>query len=333
MNLNQLMFSKTQQRTLLEQWLTCDEYGMSTLQFCEQLIRFGDGQSKLIGKAGLVSLESGSMVSALNGWFPPLLVSSINVAEQAGDRQLGLKAALAQLEGGQNIVLRLAGIVAIPFSSLIGAGTLGVYVSGEILKSVSINGVSGIGNTVNHTVAVYGPITVIAGIIAMAVIAVSFNFWCGQSRTWTNNLPLYQQYRLSQAQTLLTSLGNLSRCGMKLDDALSAVSRSGASLYLQSHIAIMRNHLDGGGEKNLGKIMNTGLLQPFERANLEVLGETGDSATLLLKSGRNHEKTLQKQMGLISAVLPKLTVVLAVFLLLGLLGTAMSQLLDMMNRM
>ena len=35
-NINQWLFSKEQQRTLLEQWLTCDEYGMSTLQFCEQ---------------------------------------------------------------------------------------------------------------------------------------------------------------------------------------------------------------------------------------------------------------------------------------------------------
>ena len=331
-NINQWLFSKEQQRTFLEQWLTCDEYGMNTLQFCQQLVRFGDSQSQSIGRAGLVALENGTVIPALEGWLPALVINSIDVAEQAGNRQLGLKAALAQLEGGQNVILRLAGVIAVPFFALIGAGSLGVFVSGEILKSVSSAGV-GIGNTINQAVAIYGPLAVMAFSASMVAVAVSFGLWRGELRTHTNNWPLYKQYRLSQAHALLTSLGNLSKCGMKLDDALGAVSASGATRYLQSHIAQMRQRIDEEGEKNLGKIMNTGLLLPFERANLEVLGETGDNAKLLLKSGSNHEKALKKQMGFISAVLPKLTVVLAILLLLGLLGSAMSQLMDMMNQL
>jgi type II secretory pathway component PulF len=160
MNINQKLFSKKQQVALIEQWLTCDEYGMSTQQFCTQLVEHGDSQSKEIGEAGLLALNGGSVTSALKGWLPELVVNSIEIAEKAGHRKTGLEGALRQLEGGQNVIKRLAGIMVIPFIVTLLISLLGVFVSGEILKAVSglsQQSVGGVGQDFHDWVVVWGP--------------------------------------------------------------------------------------------------------------------------------------------------------------------------------
>lgn len=336
MNLNQRLFSKQQQVALIEQWLTCDEYGMSTQKFCEQLVEYGDSQSKEIGEAGLLALNGGSVTSALKGWLPEVVVNSIEVAEEAGHRKMGLEGALRQLEGGQNVIRRLAGIMTIPFFVTLLISLLGVFVSGEILKAISglsRQSVGGIGQDFHDAVALWGPWITLVILGVLSGVSVSFTLWHSPSRNITNNWPLYQQYRLATVAALLGSLGNLSQCGMKLDDALAAISNASSSRYLKNHIKTMRIRIEEDGEKNLGKILDTGLLLTFEHANLEVLGDTGDYAKLLLKSAKNHDKAVKKQLDMMSVFLPNMALVMAVLLLVTLVGASMVQLFEMINNL
>ena len=170
--LNQLLFWQNDQVTLLEQWKNCDEYGLTTKQFCEALIENGTTATKEIGIAGRDAPARGQhFTDVLMDWLPPMIVCAITTAENAGDRQAGLTAAINQLQGGQNIILNIIKALWFPFTLLLVTGALGLYVSDEILKGITVK--EGMGQTMNTIVSTYGiPLAIFSiGLLVITALA------------------------------------------------------------------------------------------------------------------------------------------------------------------
>lgn len=320
--LSQLAFSKADQLAFLEQWQTCDEFGLTTRQFCQSLVANGTESSKQIGAAGL---QTQRLTDVLHGWLPELVIAGIEVATEAGDRQTGLKSAISQLQGGQNIVGKIASVLVFPFAIAIGVGAMGVYVSGQILSAGGDKLVNTMAMDIHNIVATWGVWVAAFFVSVLALLSVLLPTLHGGLRFQLDNLPIFSVYRLSMATSLLDTLANLQSCGLKLGEALKAVEQS-SEPYLRSHARQMLKQ--SISQENLGEIVDTGLLQPFELSAIKVLGSHGQRSELLYKSARAHEKLMKKRLDIMSAVLPKIGLILAILLMLTLVGSATEALLS-----
>ncbi|PSU42839.1 hypothetical protein C9J12_28675 [Photobacterium frigidiphilum] len=326
-SLTQLLFSQQDQITLLAQWKHCDEYGLSTRQFCDALIENGTSTTKEIGQAGKDAPTRGEhFTDVLMDWYPPHIVNAIAFAEQAGDRQAGLTAGINQLQGGQNIMLSIIKLLWFPFALMIVAGGLGLYVSDSILDSMKEKG--GIGQTLNDIVSTYGIAIALGLLLFIFLITLALPTLTGPLRRHLDSLPVFAVYKIATAASVLNTLGNLLACGIKLDDALKAIETSG-SPYERFHAQQMRDQRVG--KMNLGDILDTGLLLPFELGALKILGSHGSYAPLLLKSALAHQADVKHRFAVMSDILPKVGLLLVALLLGGLMGTAMAQLLSTVN--
>ncbi|MCR4535556.1 hypothetical protein [Shewanella xiamenensis] len=325
-SLTQWAFTTKDQIALLEQWQSSDEYGLTTRQFCESLIENGTSATKHIGTAGLDAPARGEQFTdVLEGWLPPLVISAITVSTLAGDRQKGLKAAIRQLQGGQNIVGKIAALLAIPFLITIGVGGLGVYVSSQVLAAVPEAMQAGFGQQVNDIAVLWGPVVAVLCVLLLVAFAFALPRVTGQLREGLDNLPVFSLFKTATTASLMESTANLLSCGMKLDDALASIE-SHAQPFMRSHISQMRQR--SIGQENLGEIMDTGLLLPFERSALKVLGGYADNSVLLFKSAKAHQIVVERRIALMSAILPKVGLLVAIAVLATLVASSVMQLLD-----
>ncbi|MGE6454385.1 hypothetical protein ACQKC5_18565 [Shewanella baltica] len=325
-SLTQWAFTTKDQIALLEQWQSSDEYGLTTRQFCESLIENGTTATKHIGTAGLDAPARGEQFTdVLQGWLPPLVISAITVSTLAGDRQKGLKAAIRQLEGGQNIVGKIAALLAIPFLITIGVGGLGVYVSNQVLAAAPELNPFGLGQLVNDIAVLWGPVVAVFCVVFLMILAFALPRVTGQLREGLDNLPIFSLFKTATTASLMESVANLLSCGMKLDDALASIGTHGQP-FITSHVSQMRQR--SIGQENLGEIMDTGLLLPFERSALKVLGGYADNSVLLFKSAKAHQKVVERRIALMSAILPKVGLLVAIAVLATLIGTSVMQLLE-----
>ncbi|WP_394230515.1 type II secretion system F family protein [Shewanella colwelliana] len=324
-SLSQWSFTTSDQIALVEQWQSCDEYGLTIRQFCESLIENGTSATKKIGAAGMDALGRGeSLIDVLHGWLPPLIISAIAVATKAGDRQQGLKAAIKQLEGGQNVVAKIAAALAVPFAITLMVGSLGVYISDKVLSGMDANA-NGMGQQVLDVAQFWGPGLAIFCLVFLMTLAFALPRITGPFREVLNRLPVFALYKTATAASLMESIGNLLSCGMKLDDALASIE-SHSQPFVKSHVRQMREQ--SIGQDNLGETINSGLLLPFELSALKVLGSHADNSILLLKSAKAHQKVVTKRFSLMSSALPKVGLLIAIAVLATLVGSAVSQLLE-----
>lgn len=322
--LETLLFTRANQKELLEQWLQCDEDGLTVTQFCELLVKHGDDSTKKIGKEGLEAPGKGKAFSdVLAKWCAPIVASTIASAESAGNRKIGIEAALNELSGGQNVMGRLFKTVAFPMLTVLGVGYLGVYVSGEILGAVRAP--QGFAIDFRSYLQGSGLLTLVA--LATALVSMGFSMprWAGSSRQWVDSLPLYSHYRIGAAAGLLRTLCNLSSAGMNLNEALEVAAKNGTP-YLRGHINVMRERLVT--ENNIGKVLDSGLLLPKSQSNLEVLGESAQVTRLLERAALYHQSEVTKRLNRIDLVLPKIILILAIIMLAVLIGSSMMLLLN-----
>lgn len=323
----QWMFTTVDQIAFLEQWRSLDEYGLSTRKLCLALIENGTPAMKHIGQAGLdAPANNQQFTDVLVGWLPDVVIAGIAIAIEEGVTQLGLEGAIKQLQGGQRVVSRIAAVLAFPFALTVGVGVLGVFVSSKILNASRSQG--GIGQTVLDGVTLWGLPMAIGCVALLVGLAFLLSNWSGTSRQWVNGWPVFTLYKHAVTSGLLATLGNLLSCGMKLDDALRAIEAH-SDPFLRDHVSHMRDR--NIGQDNLGIILDTGLLLPFELTTLKVLGSEVDYHVLLTKSAARHQQSVNKRLVRMGAVLPKIGLLIAIALLALLIGSAMSQLFSTMQ--
>lgn len=322
MSFEQWLFGKNDQIALLEQWRTCVEFGMTTKAFCQKLVDNGSDATKKIGQAGLDAPGQGrQFADVLEGWLSPVVVSTLLIAEKNGQLKAGLDIAIEELEGGQGIMMSLFHIIVWPTLTLIGLGLLGVYISGEIIKTASLEHT--MAQTWRSVVQGPGAMTLMVWVGLLLLCAVAMPVWIGSTRRWADSLWLFSHYRIAAAGNLLATLANLSRAGMNLSQAMEEIAPS-SSRYLKAHLAQMRKQLET--QDNPGKALNTGLLLNDAQINLDVMGDIAPLTRLLESAAKQHQTHSQKQLTRMRLWLPKIILVLAILLLISLVGTAMASL-------
>ncbi|MGF1872018.1 hypothetical protein [Photobacterium indicum] len=321
-NLDQWLFTSTDQIAFLEQWLNYMDFGLSTRQFCDALIASGTEATKAIGQAGRdAPAEGGTFIGALTGWFPEIILTAIQVASDSGDIKVGIGAAIKQLQGGQQIIWQLTKVLAFPFCITIGVGGLGVYVAGKVLDASREP--AGMGLIVRETVMTWGLPLAVLCVLLLIAISISLPRWSGKGRQACDGLPLFSLYKVASAATLLDTLSNLLACGMKLDGALAAIEEN-STPFIKGHVAQMRAQKTG--ELNLGNVLDTQLLLPAQLVPLKMLGDIGNFTVLLNKSAVAHHTYTTRRLTRMKNVLPMIGILIAILLLATLVGAAVYQL-------
>ncbi|AUI88954.1 hypothetical protein BS333_21475 (plasmid) [Vibrio azureus] len=317
-----LLFDKKDQKALLEQWRTCAEYGMTTKDFCQKLANSQSSSVRKIGEAGLNAPGQGkTFTEVLEGWLSPVALSTLIIAEKNGQLRHGLDIALNELEGGQNVMMKLFAITAFPLLVFFGLGTLGVYISGEIIQTADLEGT--MATTVRDFVSGPGLVFFTTLMALGAIISLVMPWWTGPARTMADNVWPFCDYRYGVAGNLLSTLGHLSEAGISLTGAIEEV-RPHSNRYLRYHLEEVKTNLET--ESNPGRAFDTGLLLHDAQDNLNVVGDIAPLTTLLNKSAEQHKRHLQKKMATMSLIVPKVILLLAIALLISLVGSAMGAL-------
>ncbi|MFA0054247.1 MULTISPECIES: type II secretion system F family protein [Vibrio] len=322
MNLHAWLFTRQDQLNLLEQWAMCEEDGLTTMQFCQLLQQHGNSTEKKIGQEGLEAAAQGRDFSlVLARWCSPMVVGAIDAGERAGRRLLGIQVAIGTLQGGQNVMGRLAVVLALPFGILCAMGAMGLYISGEIIHTANLQ--FGLGVSLHDTLAATLPALALGCISLALLITVALPLWSGVGRQVADKVPLFSHYRLGVASGFLDTLGRLSETGLSLDEALAIISPK-ATPYLQHHIRRMRNTLLK--TSNLGSVMDTGLLMNKTQTTLHVLGESQALTRLLMRASAHHREAVEKKMKRLEVWWPKIFLLIGIGLLLTLVSSVMGDL-------
>ena len=203
----------------------------------------------------------------------------------------------------------------------LGLGTLGVYISGDIIETVSLEGT--IATTVRDFVTGPGFISFITLMALGVIIRLVMPLWTGPKRAMIDKVWPFCDYRYGVAGNLLSTLGHLSEAGISLTGAIEEV-RPHSNRYLRYHLDEIKTNLET--ESNPGRAFDTGLLLHDAQDNLNVVGDIAPLTTLLNKSAEQHKRHLQKKMATMSLIVPKVILLLAIVLLLSLVGSAMAAL-------
>ncbi|GAM65475.1 hypothetical protein JCM19232_4975 [Vibrio ishigakensis] len=122
--------------------------------------------------------------------------------------------------------------------------------------------------------------------------------------------------------TLFKTLSSLTKCGIKLNDALELVHEKNTP-FLKWHIETMQSQ--SIGQSNLGRILDTGLVLPSELNALKILGERVDYYELLTKSSEHHSDYVTAQLKKMQEWLPKAGLIITIVLLGSLISSSAYQ--------
>ncbi|RSD31737.1 type II secretion system F family protein [Vibrio pectenicida] len=318
-------FGRHEQRALLEQWLLCLEDGLTIKEFCLLLAEHETGSAKKIGQEGLSAPGRGqTFTHVLSKWCDPVVVAAVDAAEQSGQLGLGVKSAIDELDGSQNIMGQLAYVTLVPFLILVGMSLLGAYVSGEIL--LAMPNATGFAVVLRDGVIQGGPWAASLTLLVLFTISLALPRWSGPMRARIDKWPLFYHYRLGVAAQTLRTLSNLSSAGMTLSVAMKLMNPH-ASQYMRWHLD--RMHAQLSTQTNLGQVMDTGLLLPKSVSNLKVLGDNHQQfSRLLARTAKHHSDVATRKLSRLKQLLPKVIMVASVLMLGTLILTSMMQLLN-----
>lgn len=298
-----MKLSRRSQIALLTVIYRLSRAGISMADIATHLAEYGNTAEKHIGNSITESIESGKRFSpGLKPFVDPLAYESVAAGEFSGQFTDGLLNALETLRTQSASGLSLLYALVKPLSALLallyGVGLLGTVAipqlvdmipadkrhSASVLRIVETFGV-------NVDTFLLPIVLLVAALIALAIV--SAPVLTGQLRSSLDNLPIYRQYRLIQAGNFLGSLANITKAGHSLKDSLEQLY-STAGPYMQWHISKMLDVLESG-QKNIGSIVDTGLLNAPELRTIILLGEIGETSDTLQKSSEIHREILNDQ--------------------------------------
>lgn len=298
-----MKLSRRAQIALLTVIYRLSRAGISMADIAIHLTEYGNTSEKTIGSSLTESIESGKRFSpGLKQFIDPLAYESVAAGEYSGQFTDGLLNALETLKtqsaSGLSLLVALLKPLGALMALLYGVGFLGTQGIPKVIDMIPAQKRHGAGmlkmvESFGVTVDTYLlPVaSVIAALILLAIV--SAPVFTGQLRAQMDNLPIFRQYRLIQAGNFLGSLANITKAGHSLKDSLEQLF-STAGPYMQWHIGKMLDVLESG-QKNIGSIVDTGLLNAPELRTIVLLGEIGEISDTLQKSSEIHREILKDQ--------------------------------------
>ena len=297
--------SKRAQQRLLADLHRLAKAGLKQHQVAEQLVLFGSKTQRKIGRSIISSLDTGDRFSVgLKPYITSMAWEALVANEATGKWAQGLahaqKAVTTQSAATSQLITALLfpvlGLMALVVLAGMNA-TQFLPLLGELVPQRLWGGLTLASLHIGQFCSTWGANIGFASLVLLIVCTVTLPFFSGRARKLVDNLPLYRQYRLIQVSTLLRSMSHLSQAGFHLNDTLIHLMRH-TTPYLQAHMAIMKQRLDQG-EVNLGRTMDTGILNRAEQHSMLILGEIGDNSTTLANCANIHHELLISEIDLI----------------------------------
>jgi type II secretory pathway component PulF len=234
----------------------------------------------LAARSILNALETGAaLADGFVGWFPLEAIEAVRSGESAGDVRGALTSIAASLEKRAGLVGLVAGELSYPAILLmqvtgilgyIGSKSVGIFQTmSDLLPkerwpelSITIESASAMvrGYWFMIPILIFG---------ALSLFRSSLKNHIGSSREWLDKMPIFSTYRRMVTSEFLGSLALMMSNGVKLKVAINLLERN-ASPYLSTHLARMRMRLEQG-TTNMGKVLDTGLLDDDLMRRLELL--------------------------------------------------------------
>ncbi|MCS6162456.1 hypothetical protein [Shewanella baltica] len=307
-SLEQMFFNHKRQIKLLRNIHRLARCGVEQKLIAEQLIRYGQPTERKIGEGILRSIGNGQGFSlGTKPWLDSLAYEALAAGEHTGEWARGVQNAIITLSSKSASTSLLVKALWKPIAGIIAMLAVSAGISlymFPMLDGIMTRGRKG---QISQMAASFGDFWVdwgllIGSITLLVVIAVflSLPVMTGNIRKQIDNFPVYRQYRLIQTGAFLRSMGNLTLAGFGLKEALLQTKRH-ANRYLLHHIAEMLKKIEGG-KKNLGNIMETGLLNKSEENSLYLLGQIGGTPETLLSSADIHHELLIDEIELIKSI-------------------------------
>lgn len=299
--------SQSAQQRLLGDLHRLAKAGLEQKKVAEQLVLFGNKTHQKIGKQILTALNEGdSFATGLKPWLTSIAWEALAANEATGHWAQGLAHASQALLAQNAATLQLLKALLFPVLGLVVLiGLAGVNAT-QFLPMLSTlvperlwGGLTLISLYLGHFSATWGANIGVACLSLMVLATLTLPWLKGPLRQYVDNLPLYRQYRLIQVSTLLRSMGYLSQAGFSLQDALTHLKRH-TTPYLRGHMTLMQRHIQQG-EGNLGRIMDTGILNKAEHHSMLILGALDDKEDTLNNCANIHHELLMSEIAIIKS--------------------------------
>ncbi|NSM26839.1 hypothetical protein HT094_22325 [Shewanella sp. ZOR0012] len=307
-SLEQLLFNHKRQIKLLRNIHRLARSGVEQKLIAEQLIKYGQPTERKIGEGILRSIANGQGFSlGTKPWLDSLAYEALAAGEHTGEWARGVQNAIITLSSKSASTSLLVKALWKPIMGIVAMLAVSAGISFymfPMLDGIMLRGTKG---QIPQLAANFGEFwldwgLLIGSITLLFVVAVflSLSVMTGNFRKQIDNFPVYRQYRMIQTGAFLRSMGNLTLAGFGLKEALLQTKKH-ANRYLLHHIAEMLKKIEWG-EKNLGTIMATGLLNKSEENSLYLLGQIGGTSETLLNSADIHHELLTEEIELIKSI-------------------------------
>ncbi|MCW8348725.1 type II secretion system F family protein [Vibrio sp. ZSDZ65] len=278
------------QLMLFDQLIGLHSAGLGQKDILLQLQKFGGKSEQTVAKYALNEMGKGlSLAHSLKPFLSELAFQSLLAGESTGHPQQGLEDAKRVLStqnlGASTLIKAMALPIAISVMLLSVAALCSTFVFPALAEQMPMRRWGSVatfayqlGLLAKQTLPILIPLLIALGI----GITLALPRWSGRRQHLIEHLPLFWHYRLLQSVNLMTALGNQISAGMGVKKALNH-SHKNATPYLKAHLDIMLTRISQG-KTNIGDVLSSGLLRREDENLLKLMGETGQTGEVLLKS-------------------------------------------------
>ncbi|MCD9553951.1 hypothetical protein GLP31_15875 [Photobacterium carnosum] len=273
---------------------------LSPKEHLEQVVKFGSKKQAIPANYMLEKMRSSKPLSvAMEGWFPPVVIQAIRAGESNRKIDEALDNAVDALNNG-GIIGKILGSNAYSlFLLFLGTAanvTAFLFIFEPKLEEVSLrywSPISKIAYDIGYMFVYQSSYYVIGFSLFFFLWGKFLGRKTSKFRSKFDNFPVFKEYRVYNATTLLSSLSLMFKSNIAPNASLPLIEKCTTG-YLKSHVELMIARLGSGKNNSIGSVMATGLLTDGELARIEVLTSKNSRSIgfVLDMSKQQHQKML-----------------------------------------
>lgn len=310
-----LTFFKSDQIEFLDDFQELVDSGLEEKAICLNFMKYGTAATKCLASEMTMAIRNGKKITvAMEGWFSPLVISTIAAGKETGDMVMGLNIGSSVLRDASGLTSDIFKAVIYPLSIL----AVIVGISGgpayEYLLTTQETLPLHRWGAISHTawnIANFchnWKFVVLFGMLAVIALL-----------TWVlPNVPdrgdldkaiIFKQYRDLNAIAVLASVSSLMKAGVSLKDCLSIIGQ-GSGRWLSAKLRAAKLKITSG-KKNYGDIFDVGLVNEPEIQRIKILSNSEDIPSVLMKSSERQRRKLKKQIARLAFLANALAMLMA----------------------
>ncbi|WP_318441627.1 type II secretion system F family protein [Photobacterium leiognathi] len=296
----QLTFKRKIQIEFVSDMAVSLRCNLSAKEHLEQVVKFGSKKQAIPARYMLAKMKASKPLSvAMEGWFPPVVIQAVRAGESNRKLDEALDNAVDALNNG-GIIGKVLGSNAYSLF-LISLGTIANVVAFLFIFEPKLDEVSlRFWSPVSKVAYNVGYMFVYQSLYYVIGFGIFFFLWgkflgrkTNKFRAKFDNLPIFKEYRVFNATTLLSSLSLMFKSNIAPNKSLPLIEKC-TDGYLQSHVKLMIERLGSAKNNSIGSVLGTGLLTDGELARIEVLTSKNSRSVgfVLDMSKQQHQKML-----------------------------------------